>query len=101
MRHESGAEEVERNKRIQNMMMRPSEIQAAFQFAAYGFLGNPLHLQGVLFMMGVPTHTLYPCQQRGFFISAPIILFAAFPFPWLRQISSYGGAGSSNAPAFV
>nr|DAR64203.1 MAG TPA: hypothetical protein [Caudoviricetes sp.] len=52
-------------------------------------------------MMGVPTHTLYPCQQRGFFISAPIILFAAFPFPWLRQISSYGGAGSSNAPAFV
>ena len=25
MRHESGAEEVERNKRIQNMMMRPSE----------------------------------------------------------------------------
>nr|DAN73727.1 MAG TPA: hypothetical protein [Caudoviricetes sp.] len=65
------------------------------------FLGNPLHVQGVLFMMGVPTHTLYPCQQRGFFISAPIILFAAFPFPWLRQISSYGGAGSSNAPAFV
>lgn len=34
MRHESGAEEVERNKRIQNMMMRPSEFQTAFWFAA-------------------------------------------------------------------
>lgn len=34
MRHESGAEEVERNKRIQNMMMRPSEIQAALLYGS-------------------------------------------------------------------
>ena len=35
------------------MMMRPSEIQAAFRFAAYGFSGNPLHMQGVLFYIHI------------------------------------------------
>lgn len=34
MRHESGAEEIERNKRIQNMMMRPSEIQTALLYGS-------------------------------------------------------------------
>lgn len=48
------------------MMMRPSEFQTAFRFAAYGFLGNPLHSQGVLFMMGSPTLKQHPTCCRFF-----------------------------------
>lgn len=81
MRHESGAEEVERNKRIQNMMMRPSEIQTAFRFAAYGFLGNPLHTQGVLFMMEFPNKlTAENAPVARFFVSTPIICLPHFRF---------------------
>ena len=52
------------------MMIRPSEIQAAFRFAAYGFSGNPLHLQGVLFYIHI--HEASKTSQSGI---APLLRY--------------------------
>lgn len=76
------------------MMMRPSEIQAAFRFAAYGFSGNPLHLQGVLFYIHIhevskPLPTRHSPRQREFFTSIVSSMFVAMKVSYGREGCEY------------